>query len=120
MKKTDPDVLVANEGTIFLFSPLSHAAREWIDEHLEAESQWFGAALVVEHRFDIRTCTRAKRRGVCAGIGEATMAKRKVFVFGVVTNGDESNLVLIPEPEAKRLSAIYRAISSKTWESSGD
>jgi hypothetical protein len=37
------------------------------------------------------------------------------YVFGVVARGDESNLVFIPELEAKRLAAIYDAISSKTW-----
>lgn len=67
MKKTDPDVLVANEGTIFLFSPLSHAAREWIDEHLEAESQWFGAALVVEHRFAFGLAQGLKDAGFVLG-----------------------------------------------------
>ena len=46
-----PDVLIANEGTLFLFSPLSHVAKEWIEEHVEADAQWFGSALVVEHRY---------------------------------------------------------------------
>jgi hypothetical protein len=40
---------------------------------------------------------------------------KPIYVFGVVTRGDESNLVFIPEPEAKRLAAIYDAISAKTW-----
>ena len=51
MTKPNPDVLVANEGTVFLFSPLSHEAREWIDEHVAADAQWFGSVLVVEHRY---------------------------------------------------------------------
>jgi hypothetical protein len=47
-----PDVLVRNEGTVFVFCPLTSAAKEWIDENVESEAyQWFGNALVVEHRF---------------------------------------------------------------------
>jgi len=51
MKTPHPDVLVANEGAIFLFSPLNSAAREWILERVEADAQWFCSALVVEHRY---------------------------------------------------------------------
>jgi hypothetical protein len=46
-----PDVLVHNEGTVFLFCPLTSQAKEWIDEHVSPDAQWFGSALVVEHRF---------------------------------------------------------------------
>ena len=46
-----PDVLVHNEGTVFLFCPLTPQAREWIDEHVQQDALWFGIAVVVEHRF---------------------------------------------------------------------
>jgi hypothetical protein len=47
-----PDVLVANEGTVFTFCPLTPAAKEWVAENVQAEAyQWFGNVLVVEHRF---------------------------------------------------------------------
>ena len=46
-----PDVLVRNEGTVFLFCPLTSRGKEWIDEHVQPDSQWFGDVLVVEHRF---------------------------------------------------------------------
>jgi len=49
--KTTPDVLVRNEGTVFLFCPLTPQAQEWIDEHVQSDAQWFGNALVVEHRY---------------------------------------------------------------------
>ena len=49
--KTTPDVLVRNEGTVFLFCPLTPRAKEWIDEHVQSDSQWFGNALVVELRY---------------------------------------------------------------------
>jgi hypothetical protein len=46
-----PDVLVANEGTVFLFNPLTSKANEWIEEHVQGDAQWFGHALIVEHRY---------------------------------------------------------------------
>lgn len=47
-----PDVLVANEGSVFVFCPLTPTAKEWLDENAQSEPwQWFGNALVVEHRF---------------------------------------------------------------------
>jgi len=46
-----PDILVQNEGTIFLFCPLTFQAKEWIDHHVQPDAMWFGNALVVEHRF---------------------------------------------------------------------
>jgi hypothetical protein len=46
-----PDVLVRNEGTIFVFCPLTSLGNKWIDEHVESNALWFGSALVVEHRY---------------------------------------------------------------------
>lgn len=46
-----PDVLVRNEGTVFLFCPLTSVGQEWIDEHVASDALWFGHALVVEHRY---------------------------------------------------------------------
>jgi hypothetical protein len=46
-----PDISVNNHGTIFLFEPLTEAARGWIVENVAGETQWFGSALCVEHRY---------------------------------------------------------------------
>ena len=46
-----PDVLVNNVGTLYTFCPLTLRAKEWIDEHVQDDAQWFGHALVVEHRY---------------------------------------------------------------------
>jgi hypothetical protein len=46
-----PDVLVRNEGTLFLFCPLTPQSKLWIDDNVQADSTWFGNALVVEHRY---------------------------------------------------------------------
>ena len=45
-----PDVLVRNEGTVFLFCPLTSRGKQWIEEHVQTDAQWFGSTLVVEHR----------------------------------------------------------------------
>ena len=50
-KQVTPDILVHNEGTVFLFNPLTARAKEWIEENVQADAQWFGTTLVVEHRF---------------------------------------------------------------------
>jgi hypothetical protein len=50
---TPVDVSVANEGTIFLFTLHTNAAREWVAEHVQLESyQWMGnSSFGVEHRY---------------------------------------------------------------------
>jgi hypothetical protein len=51
-KKATPDVLAANEGTVFVFTPLTKAAKEWFEENVAYEPwQKLGAAIVVDHRF---------------------------------------------------------------------
>jgi hypothetical protein len=47
-----PDVLVRNDGTVFVFCPLTDRAKDWLEENVEIEPwQWFGSAFVVEHRY---------------------------------------------------------------------
>lgn len=46
-----PDVFVRNEGSIFLLTPMTDAAREWIGEHIPEDAQYMGRSLVVEHRY---------------------------------------------------------------------
>lgn len=46
------DFEVNNQGTIFLFTPLTQAAKDWIAEHIPDDATYFGKALVVvEHRY---------------------------------------------------------------------
>ncbi len=45
-----PDFTVSNEGTLFIFNPLTPAARDWINENV-AEPNWWGNSLIVEHRY---------------------------------------------------------------------
>lgn len=44
--QTVPDVLVHNEGTIFLFCPLTNRAKTWIEEHTSSQ-MLSGLALVL-------------------------------------------------------------------------
>jgi len=45
-----PDVLIRNEGTAWMFNPLTPAAKQWFDENVESEPwQWLGTSLVVDH-----------------------------------------------------------------------
>ena len=46
-----PDVLVNNVGTLYTFCPLTLRAKEWIDDNIQDDAQWFGHALIVEHRY---------------------------------------------------------------------
>ena len=58
------DVLVRNEGALFLFCPLTSTAKEWIDEHVQADAQWFGKTLVVEHRYALGLAQGMKDAGL--------------------------------------------------------
>jgi hypothetical protein len=45
------DFRINDQGTIVLFTPISDAAREWVDENVASDSwQWFGPQLCVDHR----------------------------------------------------------------------
>jgi hypothetical protein len=45
------DFSVRNEGNIFLLTPNTPDAREWIEAHIPDDAQHFGVAVVVEHRY---------------------------------------------------------------------
>lgn len=47
----EADFYVTNHSSIFLFRPLTKAAREHLEENVQEDAQWFGGALVVEHRY---------------------------------------------------------------------
>jgi hypothetical protein len=46
-----PDFTVAYHGSLCLVAPLTNECREWLEENVGDESQWFGGALVVEPRY---------------------------------------------------------------------
>jgi len=48
---TEPDVIVDDYGSIVGITPMTPAARKWIDENCQAEPwQWLGLTLHVDYR----------------------------------------------------------------------
>ena len=45
------DFWILVQGTIVLVRPLTRRASEWIRKHVPHQSQWFGPALILEHRY---------------------------------------------------------------------
>ena len=45
------DIKVENHGSIFLFQPLTDSARNWIEEHVGEDAQFWSGALVCEPRY---------------------------------------------------------------------
>lgn len=58
------DLVVENHGSIYLLRPKTQAAREWLHEHAPEDAQWFGLALVVEHRYVNDWCMHALDAGL--------------------------------------------------------
>jgi hypothetical protein len=49
--KIQPDFAVENHSSIFLFRMNTPAAVEWVSQNVQEDAQFFGDALVVEHRY---------------------------------------------------------------------
>jgi len=45
------DFVVHDEGTVWLFTPLSPAAFDFLSQHIQHDAQYFGPSLAVEHRY---------------------------------------------------------------------
>ena len=58
---TEADYTADNQGSIFLFRPLTEAARLHLEEHC-SDATWFGDAVVCEHRYaaDLAAALRGK------------------------------------------------------------
>jgi len=61
------DVFVTCEGSIFLFTPLTPRATEWICANVQPNAQWLGNALVVEHRYAAELAAAMRRAGLVLG-----------------------------------------------------
>ena len=60
----NPDISIENHGTIFLFRLNTQAATDWVEEHVQSDAQFFGDALVVEHRYARDLATAAVADGL--------------------------------------------------------
>jgi hypothetical protein len=47
----EPDFIIQNHGSIFLFDPQNTEAENHLLENVSEEAQWFGGALIVEPRY---------------------------------------------------------------------
>jgi hypothetical protein len=45
------DLLVRDEGSIYLLVPVTPAGQEWVDENLPADAPTWGTAIAIEHRY---------------------------------------------------------------------
>jgi hypothetical protein len=45
------DIWILPQGTLTLVRPLTQRASEWISQHPQNHSQWFGPALLIEHHY---------------------------------------------------------------------
>lgn len=45
------DFVVRDEGTIWLFTPLTPRALQFLSEYIQEDAQYFGDSLAVEHRY---------------------------------------------------------------------
>jgi hypothetical protein len=45
------DFVVRDEGTIWLFTPLTPAALQFLSDRIQEDVQYFGHSLAVEHRY---------------------------------------------------------------------
>jgi hypothetical protein len=47
----EPDFSVYHHGSISTLVPRSDAGREWIEENLPDDAQWFGGGVAIERRY---------------------------------------------------------------------
>ena len=64
------DVCVSGSGSVFLLSLLTGAAREWVDQHVSPDRQFFGDDLAVEWRFAAALAAGMEADGLVVTDGE--------------------------------------------------
>jgi hypothetical protein len=62
--KHKPDFEVSNHGSVFIFTPLTPAAREWVAEFLPEDAQRWAGGTVIEHRYIADIVSGAQRDGL--------------------------------------------------------
>lgn len=50
-RASTPDIRIENHGSVVLLRPVSGAATNWMEDHLPADAQRWGDAVVVEPRY---------------------------------------------------------------------
>jgi len=62
-EKPDIDFVVRDQGTIWLFTPLTPAALQFLSDHIREDAQYFGPSLAVEHRYVYDLLIGLRERG---------------------------------------------------------
>jgi hypothetical protein len=60
---TTPDFEVSGGGSIYIFTPLTPAARDWVAEFLPEDAQRWAGGVVIEHRYISDVVMGAQRDG---------------------------------------------------------
>jgi hypothetical protein len=58
------DFELSNHGTIYTFTPLTPAARDWVAEFLPEDAQRWSGGVAIEHRFISDVVIGARRDGL--------------------------------------------------------
>lgn len=58
------DFEVSNHGTIFIFTPLTPAAHDWVAEFLPEDAQRWAGGVAIEHRYISDVVIGAQRDGL--------------------------------------------------------
>lgn len=61
------DLLIGDEGSIITVTPTTHAAKQWLDEHVVGETTWWCGALAVERRYVFDLLSGAQSDGLVLG-----------------------------------------------------
>jgi hypothetical protein len=64
--QSNPDFVVRSEGTMWLFTPQTSAAFEFLTEHIQPDAMYFGPSLAVEHRFVYELLVGLRKHGLRA------------------------------------------------------
>jgi hypothetical protein len=63
-RKRMADFEVSCHGTIFIFTPLTPAARDWVAEFLPEDAQRWAGGVAIEHRYISDVVKGARRDGL--------------------------------------------------------
>ena len=59
-----PDFEVSGGGSIYILTPLTPAARDWVAEFLPEHAQQWAGGVVIEHRYVLDVVAGAQRDGL--------------------------------------------------------
>ncbi len=71
-KKVRPDFHLffdVPNPTVYLLTPYSKSACQWVAEHIPDDAMWFGSSIVVEHRYAAALVAQIERDGLVVSRG---------------------------------------------------